>query len=162
MKVKNQIIMKKIIGILALAVSFSSMVSCKKGNAAAKVKQENVTQANQRDKEISQGAPEIKFDREVHDFGNVDEGFIVETSFQVTNTGKSDLVITDANATCGCTVPTWPKEPIAPGATAEIKVKFNTSGKPNKQSKTVTLTTNTVKGQEQVKLTGMVTPKSQV
>ncbi len=152
--------MRKTIGILALAVSFSTIVSCKKGNAAAKVKQENVTIANQRDKEINQGAPEIAFDKETHDFGVVEEGFVVETSFKVTNTGKSDLVITDAKATCGCTVPTWPKEPIKPGATAEIQVKFNTSGKPNKQSKTVTLTTNTAKGQEQVKVTGMVTPKS--
>ncbi|CAL2055771.1 DUF1573 domain-containing protein [Tenacibaculum sp. 190524A05c] len=152
--------MKKIIAILALTVSFSAMVSCKKGNAAAKVKQENVTEANQRDKEISQGAPSISFDREVHDFGTVEEGFVVETSFKVTNTGKSDLVITDAKATCGCTVPTWPKEPIKPGDSAEVQVKFNTAGKPNKQSKTVTLTTNTAKGQEQVKVTGMVTPKS--
>ncbi|MFY7671498.1 DUF1573 domain-containing protein [Tenacibaculum sp. MEBiC06402] len=152
--------MKKIVGILVLAVAFSSVISCKKGNAAAKVKQENVTQANQRDKEISQGAPEIAFDKEVYDFGTVEEGFVVETSFKVTNTGKSDLVITDAKATCGCTVPTWPKDPIKPGATAEIQVKFNTAGKPNKQSKTVTLTTNTSKGQEQVKVTGMVTPKS--
>ena len=152
--------MKKIIAILALTISFSAMVSCKKGNAAAKVKQENVTEANQRDKEISQGAPSISFDREVHDFGTVEEGFVVETSFKVTNTGKSDLVITDAKATCGCTVPTWPKEPIKPGDSAEVQVKFNTAGKPNKQSKTVTLTTNTAKGQEQVKVTGMVTPKS--
>jgi hypothetical protein len=152
--------MKRVIGILALVVFFSTVVSCNNGNAAAKVKQENVTQANQRDKEISQGAPEIAFDKEVYDFGTVEEGFVVETSFKVTNTGKSDLVITDAKATCGCTVPTWPKDPIKPGATAEIQVKFNTAGKPNKQSKTVTLTTNTSKGQEQVKVTGMVTPKS--
>lgn len=151
--------MKSIIAIPVLLVSFSTMISCNSGNASNKVKQENVTQANQRDKQISLGAPEIKFDREVHDFGSVKEGVLVETTFEVTNTGKSDLVITDAKATCGCTVPDWPRKPIKPGATDKIKVTFDTSGKPNKQSKTVTLTTNTFKGQEQVKITGMVIPK---
>lgn len=152
--------MRKIIGIFAIAATLGTIVSCGKGNAASKVKQENVAQAQERDKEINLGAPVITFDKEVFDFGTVEEGHVVETSFKVTNSGKSNLVITDAKATCGCTVPTWPKEPIKPGETADVIVKFNTSGKPNKQSKTVTLTTNTAKGQEQVKVTGMVTPKN--
>lgn len=152
--------MRKIIGILAVAISITTVTSCNKGNAANKVKKENVEAAAERDQKINQGAPVIEFDREVHDFGSVEEGFVVETSFKVTNKGKSDLVITDAKATCGCTVPTWPKDPIKPGDSAEIQVKFNTAGKPNKQSKTVTLSTNTAKGQEQVKITGMVTPKT--
>lgn len=151
--------MKRLVTALALVVATTSLVSCKQGNAASKVKKENVLKAEKRDSNIK-GAPVISFDKETFDFGTVKEGELVETSFIVTNTGKSDLIITDAKATCGCTVPTWPKEPVAPGKSAELKVKFNTNGKPNKQSKTVTLYTNTEKGTEAVKLTGMVTPKN--
>lgn len=154
--------MKNTIIALVLLISTGVFMSCgKKGSdAASKIKKENLVDAQKRDSDIGRGAPAISFDREVHDFGTVKEGDVVETSFVVTNSGKSDLVILDAKATCGCTVPTWPKEPIAPGKTGEIKVKFNTSGKPNKQSKTVTLYTNTEKGTEAVKISGMVTPKA--
>ncbi|CAL2101834.1 conserved exported protein of unknown function [Tenacibaculum sp. 190130A14a] len=152
--------MKNIVVALAILVSTGMFVSCGKGNASSKVKSENLVSAEKRDLNISKGAPVISFDREVHDFGTVPEGEIVKTSFIVTNTGKSDLVITNAQATCGCTVPEWPKNtPIKPGETGEIKVSFNTSGKPNKQSKSVTLFTNTESGREVVKITGMVTPK---
>ncbi|TYP98298.1 uncharacterized protein DUF1573 [Tenacibaculum adriaticum] len=151
--------MKKISVIATFAVVVGMLVSCGQENASSKIKKENVLNAQKRDNDISKGAPVISFDREEHDFGTVNEGDIVETSFMVTNTGKSNLVITNAKATCGCTVPTWPKEPVAPGESAEIKVKFNTSGKRNKQSKTVTLYTNTAKGTEAVKISGMVTPK---
>jgi len=94
------------------------------------------------------------------DFGTVNEGDIVETIFKVTNSGTSDLIITDARASCGCTVPVWPKEAIKPGETADIGVKFNTTGKPNRQSKTVTLSTNTALGREILKISGMVSPKT--
>ncbi len=151
--------MKKVIITFTAVLLSTVLVSCKEANAVAKVNTTNVEQAQKRDKEISVGAPQIVFDREVHDFGIVEEGFVVETSFKVTNTGKTDLIITEAKASCGCTVPTWPKEPIKPGETGELQVKFNTSGKPNKQSKTVTLYTNTAKGRDEVKISGMVTPK---
>ncbi|WGH75621.1 DUF1573 domain-containing protein [Tenacibaculum tangerinum] len=151
--------MKKIAVALAFIVSTGMLISCEQGNASSKVKKENIEQAEKRDNSISQGAPVISFDKEEFDFGTVNEGDVVETTFVVTNTGKSDLVITNARASCGCTVPSWPKEPIAPGETGNIEVKFNTSGKPNKQSKTITLTTNTEKGREIVKISGMVTPK---
>ena len=153
--------MKKIVVTLAIAISTSFIVSCANGNAKSKINKDNVANAEKRDGEISKGAPVIKFDKETFDFGTVAEGEVVETTFVITNEGKSDLVITDAKATCGCTVPVWPKEPIAPGKTGDIKVSFNTSGKPNKQSKSVTLYTNTEKGTEIVKISGMVTPKEQ-
>lgn len=153
--------MKQIIIRLAIFTSILALMSCgnKGSNATSKIIKDNVLQAEKRDQEINAGAPEITFDKVEYDFGKVDEGFKVETSFSVTNSGKSNLVITDAKASCGCTVPTWPKEPIKPGETAEVQVKFDTSGKPNKQSKTVTLHTNTVKGQEILKVSGFVTPK---
>ncbi|PQJ20753.1 DUF1573 domain-containing protein [Tenacibaculum sp. SG-28] len=153
--------MKRTIIIAILAGGFLTLpVSCKEGNAASKVKKENLIQAEKRDSQINIGSPIAKFDKEVFDFGKVPEGEIVKTTFTITNDGKSDLIISDATSTCGCTVPEWPKEAIAPGETKEIKVSFNTNGKPNKQSKAVTLTTNTEKGREILKITGMVTPKT--
>jgi len=102
----------------------------------------------------------ISFDKKEYDFGTVNEGEIVETVFKVTNSGTIDLVITNATGSCGCTVPVWPKAPIKPGETGDIAVKFNTSGKPNRQMKTVTLTANTESGREVLTLRGSVTPKA--
>ncbi len=148
--------MKKIVILACLAVF--SLTACK-NNASGRIKKENLELAKKRDANMK-GAPVVKFDRLVHDFGTVNEGDIVETTFKITNTGETDLIITKAKASCGCTVPTWPKYPIKPNETAEIGVKFNTSGKKNKQSKTVTLTTNTENGSERVTISGMVTPKT--
>lgn len=152
--------MKKIIIAIAFVVSVSSLISCGKGNATSKIKKENLVEAEKRDSDISKGASVLSMSQEEFDFGTVNEGDVVKTSFVVTNTGKSDLVIMDARVTCGCTVPTWPKEAIAPGQSAEVQVEFNTTGRPNKQTKTVTLITNTEQGRELFKIKGMVTPKT--
>ena len=151
--------MKKIL-ILAVAVSSLMMTSCKNADAATKIKADNLETAKSRDVEIKNGAAIVSFDKSVHDFGTVLEGEVVETTFQVTNSGKTDLIITDAQVTCGCTVPVWPKAPIKPGQTEDIKVKFNTNGKQNRQSKNITLITNTESGREMLTLKGMVTPKA--
>lgn len=135
------------------------IVSCKKNEAKSKVKKENIVEAEKRNRQLS-GVPEVSFDKQVYDFGTVDEGEMVETTFVVANSGKSDLLILDARASCGCTVPTWSREPIKPGESSELKIRFDTNGRPNKQSKTVTLITNTEKGVETVKVSGMVKPKN--
>ena len=93
-------------------------------------------------------------------FGTVNEGDVVDVEFTVTNSGNTDLVITKAQPSCGCTVPTWPRTPIKPGASEKVVAKFNTAGKPNKQVKTITLFTNTAKGREVLKIKGNVTPKA--
>lgn len=71
----------------------------------------------------------ITFDEEIFEFGKLVEGDRVEHYFTFTNTGGSRLIIVDANADCGCTVPEWPKEPIEPGETGKIKVTFNSAMK---------------------------------
>jgi hypothetical protein len=86
--------------------------------------------------------PSFKFQEEEFDFKNIKQGDVVNHDFSFTNTGKEPLVIANAQGSCGCTVPTWPKEPIAPGATAVIKVTFNSAGKSGMQDKTVTLNSN--------------------
>ena len=84
----------------------------------------------------------FKFKEEEFNFNSIKQGDVVNHDFSFTNTGKEPLVISDAKGSCGCTVPTWPKEPISPGATAVIKVTFNSAGKMGSQDKTVTLTSN--------------------
>ncbi|MEO1052906.1 MAG: DUF1573 domain-containing protein [Bacteroidota bacterium] len=87
--------------------------------------------------------PEFEFAQTAHDFGEINEGDVVEHIFTFTNTGDAPLIIQNATGSCGCTVPEWSKEPIPIGGTGEIKAVFNSKGKPNTQNKTVTVTANT-------------------
>lgn len=92
----------------------------------------------------------MEFSKLEHDFGSINSKDVVETTFEFTNTGEANLVILKAEGSCGCTVPEYPKEPIAPGAKGTIRVSFSPAGKTAMQSKTVTLTTNTATGTEQL------------
>ena len=87
--------------------------------------------------------PTFKFSEESFDFGTITEGDVVDHVFSFVNEGDAPLIISSATASCGCTVPVWPKAPIAPGEQAEIKVQFNSRSKPGVQNKTVTVTANT-------------------
>lgn len=88
--------------------------------------------------------PEFKFAKEEHNFGKIKQGEKVKTVFTFVNTGKGPLIISDAKGSCGCTVPRFPNEPIAPGGKGEIEVEFDSAGKTGVQSKTVSITANTV------------------
>ena len=143
--------------IITLVVMGLSFASCKE-DATKKIKTENLEVAKERDSEIKLGGPRFKFDKTEHDFGTINEGDVVETVFSFTNVGKSELIITSAKGSCGCTVPEWPKEPIMPGEAGEIKVKFNSYRKPNLQQKQITLRTNTEGGKEILKIRAQVTP----
>ncbi|MFD2513897.1 DUF1573 domain-containing protein [Pontibacter locisalis] len=101
-------------------------------------------------------APVISFAETTYDFGTVKQGEVVEHTFEFTNTGKSPLIIESASASCGCTVPESPKEPIAPGETGKIKVQFDSKGKVGQQSPVVTVRANTVPNITQVTLKGTV------
>lgn len=103
----------------------------------------------------------IKYDSDRFDFGSTDEGEIVKHVFKFKNTGSEPLVISNAKGSCGCTVPTWPKEPVPPGGVGEIKIEFNTKGKPGRQSKRVTVTGNTVPTETFLEITGEVRGKEQ-
>lgn len=103
----------------------------------------------------------IRYDGERFDFGVADEGEVVKHTFKFTNVGKDPLLINNAKGSCGCTVPTWPKEAIPPGGTGEIKVEFNTKGKPGMQSKRVTVTANTNPTETFLEIKGEVRGKDQ-
>ncbi|MCD8528680.1 MAG: DUF1573 domain-containing protein, partial [Chitinophagales bacterium] len=76
-------------------------------------------------------------------FGKIPDIAPVETIFTITNTGTKPLIISNAQGSCGCTVPDYPHEPLAPGASYDMKVSFNPAGKEGAQTKTVTITANT-------------------
>ncbi|NBU91607.1 MAG: DUF1573 domain-containing protein [Flavobacteriia bacterium] len=102
--------------------------------------------------------PKITFSKEVHDYGNIKYDGDPNCSFEFTNTGDEPLIISNAKGSCGCTVPEWPKEPIAPGAKATIKVKYDTkrSGPINKS---VTISSNAINEPEKVvRIKGEVGP----
>jgi hypothetical protein len=133
--------MKKVIlGLSALCMV--AFTSCKEENAASKINSENVAAAAERDATSSE-FPVISFEETEHDFGTIINGTPVETNIK---------------STCGCTVPSdWKKDPIAPGESAEFTVKFNGKGN-NQISKSITLTTNTEKGSEVVKIKAFIEP----
>lgn len=157
--------MKKIVSFAFAALIATSLVSCggsdtsKEAPAtttpAAPAKAESKTVTPEKVEEAT-GNASFKFDNEEWDFGTIDQGDVVEHSFTFTNNGTEPLIISNAKGSCGCTVPVWPREPIAVGETGTINVKFNSKGKKNKQHKRVTLTANTTPNQTILRVKGEV------
>jgi hypothetical protein len=101
-------------------------------------------------------APSFSWEKESHDFGEIAQGEKVAYSFKFTNNGKSDLIISSAKGSCGCTVPEYSKDPVAPGEEGKIDVVFDSKGKSGGQNKKVTLVANTVPNQAILTITGNV------
>ena len=102
--------------------------------------------------------PEITFVKLVHDYGQIEQGANGECEFEFKNTGKADLILTNCRSSCGCTVPSWPKDPIPPGKKAVIKVKYNTQ-RIGQINKTITVESNAVNDRVVLKITGNVNAK---
>ena len=90
---------------------------------------------------VAQDGAKITFTKEVHDYGTIENGANGQCTFDFKNTGNAPLIIANAVGSCGCTVPTWPKEPIAPGAKASITVKYDTK-RTGSINKSITITSN--------------------
>lgn len=103
--------------------------------------------------------PVIQFEKLEHDFGNLTQGEILEYEFRFKNTGDADLLITSATASCGCTIPEYPKEPIKPGQSGKIKIKFDSTLKIDQFRKEVYITANTEPAQIILTITGVIKPK---
>lgn len=150
--------MKKVL-LFGLMVLFVTTISAQtKNSTTQKTKEEPKTEVK---------VPEITFEKQVYDYGQIYVGDNGECSFNFKNTGKSDLILTNCSSSCGCTVPEWPKEPIPPGGKAAIKVKYNTGrmGTINKQvyvdSNTGTRVTLTITGNVNAKPTEAVPQNNQ-
>jgi len=151
--------MKNIVLIAILSIGF---VACNE-DATSKIdtsKQKTRTEVSL-DQVDTQTDAQMKFEEIEWNFGEINQGESVEYAFQFTNTGSDPLIITSAKGSCGCTVPVWPREPVAPGESGVIDVKFNSKGKKGKQNKRVTLITNMVPSQKVLTVKGQVNLKDE-
>ncbi len=129
----------KTIYILAAVILFFSS-SCKE--QSTEVSTNDVMNSKSAEGTSNSSLPDIKFEEETHDFGRITQGEKVTTAFKFKNTGGSNLIISSATGSCGCTIPDYPKKPILPGEEATVNVVFASEGKSGVVEKSVTLVTN--------------------
>lgn len=145
--------MKKLI----FAACFLGLLSCNdKGLKVDGVDSDAVSNSESAEGRISSDQPDITFEEKVFDFGTIVQGEKVSHAFIFKNNGKKSLIISSAQGSCGCTVPEWPKEPIAPGASNRINVVFNSEGKSGLQEKTVTIVTNCEPATKVIRIKGEI------
>ncbi len=145
--------MNRIVRIFVVA-SLLITFSCKKDAESLEEKAATSLQEN-----AKVPRTKIEFDKEIHDFGQIDQGEIVETTVNIKNVGNNNLYIVDAHGSCGCTVPEVTKEAIKPGESAPINVKFDSNGKSGEVTKTVMITCNTEKAVESFKIKASIKTK---
>ena len=135
-----------------LSAGSQSAEELQKGADERKKKQEEV------EKEIMSNQTTMEISPNVYDFGNIPHKKPVSTVFKIKNTGDKPLIINDAKASCGCTVPRKPEEPIMPGEEGELEVTFESNeGQENSpMNKTITVTANIPGSQQIVTIKGMV------
>lgn len=147
--------MKKIVLTLGLFVGLSAFSFAQEGHSANDG--HNHGTAVQQPTAPASTA-DIKMDKLVHDYGNVMQGGNGECEFKFTNNGKEPLVITNCMGSCGCTVPQCPKEPILPGKSSVIKVKYDTN-RVGGIYKTVTVNSNAKSGNVVLTIKGNIEAK---
>lgn len=109
---------------------------------------------------FAQSKPEAKFTKKEHNFGTIKEEIgSVATQFEFTNTGKSPLIIQRVSASCGCTTPSYTREPILPGKKGKIDVKYSTIARPGNFNKTIAIYTNVPDTVYVLSIKGNVTPR---
>lgn len=117
------------------------LISCNSNNDG-KLSTDVITNPNTASGEKKDNLPVIEFDKDLHDFGKLIQGEIATFNFRFKNTGKSDLVITQVQTTCGCTVSKFPRKAIKPGEGDVIKVTFDSSNRKGTQNKMATVVSN--------------------
>lgn len=105
-------------------------------------------------------APEITFERDLHDFGTIDYAGDGTYAFKFTNTGNDPLIISSAQGSCGCTVPQWPKDPVLKGQSNFINVSYDTK-RPGPFTKTVTIQSNAKTAAKVITIKGVVRTQEQ-
>lgn len=102
--------------------------------------------------------PYIEFLSPEHDFQDMVQGEVGQHTFAFVNSGTHPLILSNVIVTCGCTATQWPRQPIIPGDTAKITVKFDSSGKVGRQNKVITVVSNAVNSQEKIKIVANILP----
>ncbi len=137
----------KAIRILALGLAVMASF------AVAEVK----AQATSLEAEKTEG-PSIKFDNTTYDYGQIEQGANGDCEFTFSNVGTEPLLLSDVRASCGCTTPSWTREPIMPGKTGTIKVHYDTN-RLGGINKAITVTTNGNPERVVLRIAGNVNPK---
>ncbi len=149
--------MKRIIVIVSCLALFTACGNSEPKKADASIISNPITASDTAVN--SADAPTMTFEENIHDFGKLIDGEVVTYKFKFKNTGNSPLLISSASASCGCTVPSYPKEPIAQGEEGAIDVQFNSSGKVGAFDKNVTIVSNTIPNQTILAIKGVVIEK---
>lgn len=145
---------------LITLVSLTLLFACQKNNLEQKVDKLQHTIDSISKSQDPGNLPVITFEEREFDFVEIKQDSVVSHIFKFKNTGKAPLVIENASASCGCTIPEWPHTPISPGETGEINVQFNSKGKQGIQNKVVSITANTVPVISTVNIKGNVIVKN--
>lgn len=120
------------------------MTSCRYQNKSSDLPGDIVNNPNSAQGTFDKDAlPVISFEKDFHDFGRLISGEQVTYAFKFKNTGKSLLLISDVSTSCGCTISSFPKQPVKPGESATIDVSFDSAGRHGLQTKSVTVFANT-------------------
>lgn len=147
--------MKKLIFSLVL-LTFLIACSNQSDKASVDLIQNSATANNP---ETESPSASFQFEQNIYDFGTITDGDVVNHRFVFKNSGDVDLIIANASASCGCTVPDWPRNPIKKGDTASINVTFNSNGKSGLVEKSITITANTRPTQTMLVIKGTVNTK---
>jgi len=137
-------LMKNLRNILLVAIISLLVLSCgNNGNGGSKLPADIVNNPSSASDNENNGAAGIEFENTTHDFGRIIQGEKVTYAFKFNNTGDGNLIISDVSSSCGCTVPSFTKEPVKPGETGLIRVTFESENRRGFQNKTVTVVSNT-------------------
>ena len=150
---KSKIKMKQLILLLVSLALVSCNSSSDKKTITTDLVNSPLTANSNAEKVLT---PNIEMLETSYNFGEIQQGESVTHDFILKNTGDADLLVSAAKGSCGCTVPEWPKTPIAKGEEAAIKVTFNSAGRSGKQNKTVTLVTNAIPNTKVLTINGNV------
>jgi hypothetical protein len=110
----------------------------------------NPNTPNGLDTSMYNNKPTMDFTDTLHDFGNITQGETVVYEFEFTNHGKTPLIISNASASCGCTLADYPHDPVLAGKSGKLRAIFNTAGKAGHQEKSIAITTNSKRGIEYI------------
>lgn len=137
--------LKNAVSTFLLCSCLAFMASCDKHPEGSAQKGENTDTSSAETQALA--TTSIHFADSSFDFGNIKEGEKVEHTFTFENTGAQPLVVSSAQASCGCTIPEWTRDPVLPGKEGKITVKYNSSGKEGAITKTVSVYANTEPGE---------------
>jgi hypothetical protein len=130
------------------------------GSLSGDINSQNQTSGEIINQEPAGPLTNIKFKEEAYDFGTVKDGVLVEHEYEFVNDGDNPLVLKNVKASCGCTTPSWPRDPIAPGKTGRIHAAFDTKGRGSEggsvQNKTITVIGNFEGGSIVLTLRGLI------